>query len=433
MTLWLNNTDSKCDRGSLFYILFTEQLTTPSILIIRAGICRSILHKRCSFLGSKKMKRVYRTTKTSLFIVLLSILALIHVRATASENITAEQSGRFKVIGPFTHSNLALYLVKGKDVIRNTKFVTLEQALKDEKVTVEETGNVSSLMISSTYDKEYVFIQAGDIVRGGKQDRTLSMDLIVPPGAKKISLQSFCVESGRWRARGIEKADKFSMSTNQVASRELRVANRYRRSQQEVWDNVADLQEKLSRNVGKSVRSPASSSSLELTLVNKDVRRHSEKYVKALIDTIKSRKHIVGFIFAINGQLNTAEVYGSEDLFRQLWPKLLRTAAVEAFAELKKDEHSKAPSTKAAADFLEYPEKSQVQRNRINDWLIAITHEGKDKVIFESHFTKEHALVHVTTVHVDEKDRHKLRNGQPQQLLQRNQLQNRPQQRPRRR
>jgi hypothetical protein len=231
--------------------------------------------------------------------------------------------------------------VKGKDVIRNTKFVTLEQALKDEKVAVEETGNVSSLMISSTYDEEYVFIQAGDIVRGGKQDRTLSMDLIVPPGAKKISLQSFCVESGRWRARGTEKADKFSMSTNQVASRELRVANRYRRSQQEVWDNVADLQEKLSHNVGKSVRSPASSSSLELTLVNKDVRRHSEKYVKALIDTIKSRKHIVGFIFAINGQLNTAEVYGSEDLFRQLWPKLLRTAAVEAFAELKKDEHSK--------------------------------------------------------------------------------------------
>lgn len=370
---------------------------------------------------------------TSFVIIVLFTFATIPIRAMASENVTTEQSGRFKILGPFTHRNLALYLVKGKDVIRKTKFVTLEQALKDEKVTVGETGKVRSLVISSKYAEEYVFIQAGDIVRGGKQDRTMSTDLIVPPGAKKMPLQSFCVESGRWRARGTEKVDKFSKSTNQVASRELRVASRYRRSQQEVWNNVADLQEKLAHNVGKSVQSPVSSSSLELTLGNKDVRRHAEEYVKVLIDIIKGRKHSVGFVFAINGQLNTAEVYGSEDLFSQLWPKMLRTAAVEAFANLKKDKHSKAPSTKAAAVFLEYPEKSRVQRNRINDWLTAITHEGKDKVIFESLFTKEHALVHVTTVRIDEKDRRTLRSGRPQQPLQQNQLPNPPQEQLRRR
>jgi hypothetical protein len=200
-----------------------------------------------------------------------------------------------------------------------------------------------------------------------------------------------------------------------VASRKLRVANRYSGSQQEVWDSVADLQNKLSSNAGKSVKSPLSSSSLELTLVNKDVTKHSEEYVRALIDTVKGRKHIIGFVFAINGQLNTAEVYGSENLFRQFWPKLLRTAAIEAFAELNKEEHSNAPSTEAAANFLEYPEKSQVLRNRINDWLIAITHEGKNKVIFESLFTKEHALVHINTVRVDDEDKSKFRNNQFQQ------------------
>jgi len=379
------------------------------------------------------MKSMHRVVSTSFVIIVLLTLAAIPIRAIASENITTEQSGRFKILGPFTHRNLALYLVKGKDVIRKTKFVTLEQALKDGKVTVGETGNVRNLVISSMYDEEYVFIQAGDIVKGGKQDRTLSTDLIVPPRAKKIPLQSFCVESGRWRARGTEKVDNFSMSSNQVASRDLRVASRYRRSQKEVWDNAADLQEKLSHNVGKSVKSPLSSSSLELTLGNKDVRKHAQEYVNALRGIIKDRKHIIGFVFAINGQLNTAEVYGSEDLFRQLWPKLLRTAAVEAFAELKKDKHFKAPSTKAAAVFLEYPKESQVQRNRVNDWLTAITHEGKDKVIFESLFSKEHALVHVTTVRMDEKDRRKLRSRQPQQLRQQNQLQNLPQERQRRR
>jgi len=376
---------------------------------------------------------MHRVISTSLVIVVLLTLAAAHIRAIASENITTEQSGRFKILGPFTHRNLALYLVKGKDVIRKTEFVTLEQALKDGKVTVGETGNVRNLVISSKYAEEYVFIQAGDIVKGGKQDRTLSTDLIVPPGAKKIPLQSFCVESGRWRARGTEKADKFSRSTNQVASRDLRIASRYRRSQQEVWDNAAELQEKLSHNVGKSVKSPVSSSSLELTLGNKDVRKHAEDYVNALRNIIKDRKHIIGFVFAVNGQLNTAEVYGSEDLFSRLWSKLLRTAAVEAFAELKKGQYFKAPSTKAAAVFLEYPEKSQVQRSRINDWLTTITHEGKDKVIFESLFTQEYALVHITTMRMDEKDRRKLRSGRPQQPFQQNQLPNLPQEQLRRR
>jgi hypothetical protein len=379
------------------------------------------------------MKCTHRIISTSFVIVILLTLAAIHIRATASEKVTAEQSGRFKILGPFTHRNLALYVVKGTDVVRKTEFVTLEQALKDEKVIVGETGSVGSLVISSTYAEEYVFIQAGDIVRGGKQDRTLSTDLIVPPGAKKMPLQSFCVESGRWRARGKEKVDKFSMSTNQVASRELRVASRYQRSQQQVWSNIADLQDKLADNVGKSVQSPVSSSSLELTLGNKDVRRHAEEYVKALIDIVEGRKHIVGFVFAINGLFNTAEVYGSEDLFTRLWPKLLRTAAVEAFAELKKEEHPKAPRAKAAAAFLQYPEESQVRRNRMNDWLITIRHEGKDKVIFESLFTKEHALVHVTTVRVDEKDRRKLRSGHLQQPQQQDQLPNRPQEQLRRR
>lgn len=367
------------------------------------------------------MKRTRRFISIFFVVIVLSAATAIHVGASEPKKVSAAQSGRFRILGPFSHRNLALYLVKGKDVIRSTKFVTLEQALKDQRILVEETGNVRSLVISSKYMEEYVFIQAGDIVRGGKQDRTLGTDLVVPPGAKRMALQSFCVESGRWRARGAEDVQKFSMSTNQVASRELRIASRYRRSQQDVWENVGGLQEKLARNAGEPVRSPVSSSSLELTLDNEQVKKRAEGYVQALLDIVKGRKHIVGFVFAINGQFNTADIYGSEDLFGQLWPKLLRTAAIEAFAELKKGERFEAPSTKAAAAFLAYPEKSQVQRNRVNEWLTAITHESKDKVIFESLFAKEHALVHISAIRLDEKDRDVPR-GEPQQSLQQNLL-----------
>src|SRR5262249_5531978 len=47
-----------------------------------------------------------------------------------------------------------------------------------------------------------VYIQAGDIVKGGRQDRVLSYDLIVPPRSGKVPLAAFCVEAGRRQPRG---------------------------------------------------------------------------------------------------------------------------------------------------------------------------------------------------------------------------------------
>ncbi len=376
------------------------------------------------------MKNTHRIISISFIIVFLLSLSLIYAHVAESENVTTEKSGRFEVLGPFTHRNLALYLVKGDDIIRKAKFVTLEQALKDKKVTIKETGEVSNLVISSKYTEEYVFIQAGDIVRGGKQDRTLGTDFIVPPGAKKMPLQSFCVESGRWQAREDEDAGKFSVSGNQVASRKLRVANRLGKSQQDVWEGVSELQDKLTSNTGSSVKSPVSPSSLELTLENEDVKTGSQEYIEALKDIIKDREHIVGFVFVINEQLNTAEVYGSQDLFRQLWPKLLQTTAVEAFAELEKGKQYEVSSAKTAAEFLEYPEKTQTQRNRINDWLSIITHQSKDKVIFESLFIKEHVLIHVTTVRIDKKDQLMLKSSRNQRSPRQSQSLNQQQEKP---
>ncbi len=367
------------------------------------------------------MKSVYKKLGVLPVMLLLLVAFASFAHEIMPPSVTAVQSGRFTVHGPFTHRNLSVYLVEADDVIRDTKFVTLEQALKDRKVVIQETGNVQNLTISSKYKKEYVFIQSGDIIRGGKQDRTLSSDFIVPPGVKKMPLQSFCVERGRWQKRGGEDVSGFSYSSNQVASRKLRVANRYSKSQQQVWKNVDALQEKLAtNNAGKSVQSKKSASSLELTLENEDVKKHSLGYVENLQGIVKGRKNIVGFIFAINGELNTAEVYGSQDLFVQLWPKLLKTAAVEAFSEFSKSKHYPIPSVVSVAEFLEYPQESKVKRSKINDLLTTITHESKGKVIFESLFTKEHCLIHISTVRLEESDHIKPHSRNYEQQLRNN-------------
>src|SRR5262245_50308170 len=81
---------------------------------------------------------------------------------------------------PFTHQNLAVYLIRGKDVIPGKKFLTLQEALEQKKAIVHETGNVNQLAVENVSADFEVFIQAGDIVKGGQQDRVLAYDLVVP-------------------------------------------------------------------------------------------------------------------------------------------------------------------------------------------------------------------------------------------------------------
>ena len=74
-------------------------------------------------------------------------------------------------------------------------------------------------------------------------------------------------------------------------------------------------------------------SSLQLSLEDKSVQAAVEKYVRALSSAIDGHKDVIGFAYAIDGKLNTAELYATRELFRKLWPKLLKSSATEALAE----------------------------------------------------------------------------------------------------
>src|SRR5262245_55030134 len=74
-----------------------------------------------------------------------------------------------RVSGPFTHDNLTLFFIHGDDQIKGRKLITLDEALEQKKVVVHETKEVNKLAIENVSDVE-VFVQAGDIVKGGQQD-----------------------------------------------------------------------------------------------------------------------------------------------------------------------------------------------------------------------------------------------------------------------
>jgi hypothetical protein len=212
------------------------------------------------------------------------------------------------------------------------EFLVLEEALSDGRACLYETGVVGELEIENLAELD-LFLQAGDMVKGGRQDRTLGADLIVPAHSGRMRIPAFCIEQGRWAQRHNESVAVFSASTEAVASKALRVALRKGKSQAAVWHEVAQLQSKLQESVDATVNAAESPTSLQLSMEAASVRRQIDDYLVSLAQASEVHPEVSGYAFAINGQLNGAELYATPALFQKLWPKLLRAAATEALAE----------------------------------------------------------------------------------------------------
>ncbi len=302
----------------------------------------------------------------------------------------------YRLSGPYVHNNLAVYLIHRKAGAKRPAPLTLQEALAAGTVRLRETGRVNRLEIENVGDKP-VFIQAGDIVKGGKQDRVVTASLILPPRSGAVPLGAFCVEKGRWSKRSGEAVHRFSSSTTRMPSKEGKLAlyaepkaitrpgHRQqlaaRDNQHKVWSTVDKLQKKLSRNVGTQVQSERSRTSLQLALENKNLQAAVSRYQTALAGLVNKHPDAVGYVFAVNGKINSGDEYGGNALFAKLWPKLLRASATEALAERSRSTSASTieqPKPEAVRVFLEEPRSAPARTRRVTkDVRIKTQQTGK--------------------------------------------------------
>jgi hypothetical protein len=297
----------------------------------------------------------------------------------------AAQAGDYRLSGPWAHDNLTVFLIHGEDRAKGKTFLTLQEALAGKKAVVHETEAVNLLQVENASEDAEVFVQSGDIVKGGKQDRVIAFDLVLPPRSGKVPVIAYCVDQARWRQRGKEAVGHFGSATAQLPSKPLKLlAGSYGQLggqagqlggsgggqlglggglaggqgtmgagqfgqlggqfglqgfqgggqfgfQGGVWREVASVQQRLRKNAGAK----EAGSSLQLTLEDRKVEEAVGRYVRKLSPAPEGQKGVVGFAWAINGKVSGAEVYASGELFQKLWPKLLKASAAEALAELR--------------------------------------------------------------------------------------------------
>jgi hypothetical protein len=291
------------------------------------------------------------------------------------------------VAGPYTHENLSIFLLLGADTLDGNRFIPLDDALEQKCVTVHETGDVGQLEVENLSDIFDLYIQAGDVVKGGRQDRTLGVDFVLPAKSGRVPIPSFCVESGRWHRRAGEDAGSFSSSKSYLASKKLRMAAKLSKSQGEVWQKVAETQEDLSASLDKPLYAAASPTSYQLSVEDEDLQKRKETYRAALSKIIAEKPDAVGYAFVINGDINTADTYGSGILFRKLWNKLLDAAVLEAIAELRRK--PEAPANPVTIEtiqqwFIEAEKTAVSERQEVPPRVRVDTRRSEKTVVFDT-------------------------------------------------
>jgi hypothetical protein len=346
-------------------------------------------------------------SKRLIFAVSLSILSWATL---ASPHVIAKvetsQKLAYTIGKPIESGNLTVFLIRGDDRLKNQKTITLQEALAQKKVLVRETGDVNQLQIENRSDA-VVFIQSGDIVKGGRQDRTMQFDMILPPHSGNLPLPAFCVEHGRWGGRGSESAKGFADSNNSLVGKELKLAARKNGDQQEVWDQVASGASQMYHQAAACMPAPAQAEyeqrvqqenqggSLELALENKHVNATADAQVKKLLHVVDGDKSVVGFAFAVNGKLNTADVYGSNDLFLKMWPKQLKSAALEAVENQGGKSKASAIAKSEVEKFLApSPKPSASKEQTVNTRTKLVDEDLDASSVFETIDKNSGALVH---------------------------------------
>jgi len=312
-------------------------------------------------------------------LMVLAGLMLVDQRPVQAGEVTP--SSGYKVLDPIRHGNLTVFpVVTGKSYATGD-FLTLDEGLRSGEVVVTESGNVRGLirghvrpavlhdgaqvnrLVLINNSKRPLLLLAGEVVAGGKQDRVIGKDRIVPAESDPVDLSVFCVEPGRWVATSHQFGTSGALYGSAVANGKaapapstmmvqpsVRAKAMGDKDQNQVWAEVRKQQAAMAETVEVTGAAPAietealrSTSSYARVMENKEVREQVDAMAAPIEHNYQSvikqlhDRHAVGVVVAVNGRIIWADIFASSELLEKYWPKLVRSYASEAVVTRAKD------------------------------------------------------------------------------------------------
>lgn len=315
--------------------------------------------------------------KKGLWIALAAVVVLLGLAVVVPCLLAGDTGSPYQVIAPIRHGNLTIFPVVAARSHDTSQFLTLDEGLRSGDVIVTEAGNVSPLvrprhqhpvwqethpgggaevnrLVLVNNSKKPLLLLAGEIVTGGKQDRIIGKDRLVPAESDPIDLGVFCVEPGRW----VGSSAKFGSAgaIGGLVQPSVRSKAMAAKNQQQVWDEVGKARSATALAVPAATETVQVTSSYAGVMENREVQKTLDSVAvpvehdyQSVISQLRD-KNAVGVVVAVNGEVIWADVFASTKLLEKYWPKLVRSYAAESMVQ---QASSRSVGIKIAQDFLD--------------------------------------------------------------------------------
>ena len=254
---------------------------------------------------------------------------------------TPSTSG-YTILSPIRQGNLTVFPVVAAREFDTAEFLTLDEGLHSGEVIVTESGSVQPLMrrrrtpvahdgaqvnqlVLVNNSRRPLILLAGEIVTGGKQDRVIGKDRIIPAESDPIDLGVFCVEPGRW----VGSSDRFGVGgangaamVAPMAAPNVRAKAMADKDQQQVWSEVAKTRTAMAEAVtaGAAAAEIHGTTSYARVMNNDEVKQRVDSVAEPIQRNYQSLirqlrdQNAVGVVVAVNGQVVWADIFASTNL-----------------------------------------------------------------------------------------------------------------------
>ena len=255
---------------------------------------------------------------------------------------------RLTIAAPIVFGAVALFPVIDSEIPARPEgdFHLLPEALEARTFTVTEqdsSGSVPTLEVTNSGSKP-VLLLAGDVVQGGKQDRIIVADTVVPAGTRDLDIAVNCVEHGRWQ----QGATGVAFGYGGRGEAGLKKVVQTGKSQSKTWAAVASLNARKGQAIEASEELSPSTGTYMASLKSAGVSARVEPATKALVDGLSARSEVVGVVLSVDGRLVSAEVFGHPSLFAKAREHLVRSFVLDALSEDATDDAEPPPAAMAA-------------------------------------------------------------------------------------
>lgn len=303
-----------------------------------------------------------------------TLLIFMTPRLITAGEIDSGKANSYRVLPPIESGDLAIFPVVKNSGSKSVgwQYITLDEGLNSKEVVVTEAGRVQGLvrhrpggwpgirqgdqvnnLVLINNSSKPLILLAGEIVTGGKQDRVIAKDRIVPPQSDPIDLSVFCIEPGRWIASSEQFGAAGKPGLGFMVQPMVRKQAMVAQDQEQVWNAVGGAIHGMEAaaaaplNVVAMGGGGSYAKAMEQQSVEQKVDEAGQKLLQSReqILTKLRQEHAVGVVAAIRGEIVWADIFADSELLNKYWTKLIRSYAAEALTS-----HEQADAAATVAD-----------------------------------------------------------------------------------